>query len=57
MIMGGFHLVEPAEPSIQGSKTVAEAENGSQTELDKGRVTILTLEMLQELLKAPELKI
>lgn len=69
--MGGFHLVEPVEEgssastaeNIQSTSTVpqidasnADAEKVASSEED-GRVTILTLEMLRELVKDPEFKI
>ena len=71
MIMGGFHLVEPVEgnptsaeavASVQLTSTPTDTETGSapgnKAEFEAGRVTILTLEMLQVLLeKDPEFRI
>jgi len=68
--MGGFHLVEPIEEgssasaaeNIQSTSTMpidesnADAEKVASSEEDD-RVTILTLEMLRELVKDPEFKI
>jgi len=86
LIMGGFHLVEPAEdgstrsteantgtqrasdavdvpptraPLVEETNTDAEnaSENEPEPEFRQGRVTILTLEMLRELVKDREFKI
>jgi hypothetical protein len=72
LIMGGFHLVEPVEGTLDSEATTTtqqvrstqtDAEKGrasgnkAELELD-GRVTILTLEILRELLKNdPEFRI
>ncbi len=58
--MGGFHVVEPSEgrsnganTDTQGTDEKTDAETGSVSPGQKpeGRVTILTLEMLRELVK------
>ena len=61
--MGGIHLVEPIEgnstlasPTSDGVPATADAENGA-LKPKEGRVTILTLEMLEELVKDPEFEI
>jgi len=59
--MGGFHLVEPVMGSSKSQEAATgtgiplvdaekgRARSGNKPELKEGRVTILTLEMLQEL--------
>jgi len=49
----------PSTPSVEGTKADAEKgpAPGNKPELEEGRVTILTLEMLRELVKDPEFKI
>jgi len=60
--MGGSHLVEPVEEGssrkypIHIDASNADAEKVASSEED-GRVTILTLEILRELVKDPEFKI
>jgi hypothetical protein len=71
--MGGIHLVEPEDgptardsevntkvtpPLDEDTNTDAEkADNKPDPELKQGRVTILTLELLEELVKDPEFTI
>ena len=67
--MGGFHIVEPPEvpdsllpteaSALLVEETDTETEKGHRPFASKleGRVTILTLEMLQELVKAPDFDI
>jgi len=70
--MGGFHVIEPPEDGRQSKKantdtqraeiveeTKADAEHGDvpPAQYTEGRVTILTLEMLRELVKDPEFEI
>ena len=72
LIMGGFHVVEPLEDGstrsreaiandslVKATNTDAEKGQGLKTEPEpgQGRVTILTLEMLRELVKDPKFKI
>ena len=74
LVMGGFHLVEPAEgnsmttsseAATRGQQPGSDVEDaqtegrasGNKAELEAGRVTILTLEMLRELLNDPEFRI
>ena len=72
LIMGGFHVVEPPEVpdgSIRSTDTQAaptrdlveetdtETGRGSSEKKCKGRVTILTLELLRKLVKDPDFEI
>ena len=67
LIMGGIHLVEPFETAathtaspVEGTKSDAEkggAPGNSPDPEPEGRVTILTFEMLQELVKDKEFRI
>ena len=74
LIMGGIHLVEPAEattratlpeprsddielaeitPSLAKTSGIKDAPDRLVAETERGRVTILTLEILEELVKDP----
>jgi hypothetical protein len=65
--MGGFHVVEPPEDGqskeantdTQRTDEKMDAENGGVPpgQKSEGRVTILTLEMLRELVKDPKFEI
>ncbi len=61
LIMGGFHLVEPPEGTEFQYPSTPDAERGRATgnkaEVEAGGVTILTLEMLRELVNDPEFRI
>ena len=58
-----FHVQPTSTPSVEGTNLNADAEkgpappSGNKPELEEGRVTILTLEMLRELVKDPEFEI
>jgi len=53
----GVVNVESSTPSVELAKTDAEKGRTLSTEPEEGRVTILTLEMLRELVKDPEFRI
>jgi len=66
LIMGGFHVVEPPEVDPTEANTEAikdvpfvdtdteKAHHGSSEKKPNGRITILTLEILRELVKDPD---
>jgi len=66
LIMGGFHLVEPPDEQANTDtrtsthlveETTTETEKGPSGKMPKGRVTILTLELLRKLVKDPDFEI
>jgi len=71
LVMGGFHVVEPPEVPDRSNHeantdtqavlliegTTTETEKGPSEKKPKGRVTILTLELLRKLVKDPDFDI
>jgi len=64
LIMGGFHVVESTEANmdtlVEATNTDTEKAQGQEKpepELEQGRITILTLEILRKLVKDPDFEI